>query len=276
MLHIYISHAPADRAYVEQFMQWVRPMQARYPFRIWFDHREPDPIVPWPWNVIFFWYSPRSHKRPYNRNMPNELDKAHVYLFFTSQKSITTPWIESLEIPAAVERYQQMGQKLVRIYPVLVAGSQWRISSRLAAFKPLGPAGKPISLVKPNEDAWAALMEDLRKVIIELNNNHIQHNRQLALPTDSFTGNTSPEPWVDTPEVVLPLSNWLGWLVVGLTAFFAVAWLAQQIKPSHKEYWPKKEIPKSQLPPPVLPTVKPPALTDTLTPSGGRIRPTKE
>ena len=271
MLNIYISHAPADQAYVAHFMQWIRPMQAQYHFRIWFDHPEPDPIVPSPWNVIFFWYSPRSKKRPYNRNMHEELEKGHIFLFFTSQKSIATPWIDQLEVPRAVERYQQEGSKYVRIYPVLIANSQWKIHSRLAGFKTLGPVGKPLSTIKPAEDGWFTLMEELRKVIPELRENHIQQHKQLALPTDSF--HTPPPQWMDEPEIVIPLPNWSGWLVVIGLVIGSVTFLADQIKPSHKEYWPKKELPKTPQYTPTLPTVTPasPKL-DTLTPSGGRIR----
>jgi hypothetical protein len=270
MLNLYISHAPADRKYVEQFMHWVQPMQARYHFRIWFDHPEPDPIVPYPWNVIFFWYAPRTRKRPYNRNMHQELEQGHIFLFFTSERSIKTSWIEHLEVPRAVERYQALGSRYVRIYPVQVDKSQWKLHSRLAAFKTLGP-GAPLSMVKPSEDGWTALMEDLRKVVVELRQNHIDQHKQLALPTESF--HQPPAAWVDTPEVVLPLNNWLGWAVVIVLALGVGGWLVNQLyKPSHKEYWPKKELPKAQTPPPVLTPIPTKPRFDTLTPTGGRIR----
>ncbi|MEY3240909.1 MAG: hypothetical protein RIR11_2347 [Bacteroidota bacterium] len=86
MLHLYISHAPADKRYVAEFMEWIAPLQVRYNLRIWYDHPEPDPVVPYPWNILFFWYSPRSRKRPYHRKMHEELEQGHIFLFFTQPK----------------------------------------------------------------------------------------------------------------------------------------------------------------------------------------------
>jgi hypothetical protein len=270
MLHLYISHAPADKRYVAEFMEWIAPLQVRYNLRIWYDHPEPDPVVPYPWNILFFWYSPRSSKRPYHRKMHEELDQGHIFLFFTSQKSIATPWIENIEIPGAVDRYQQLGSKYVRIYPVLVETSQWKIHSRLAGFSTLGPVGKTVGQVKPREDAWFKLVEDLRKVIVELRQNHLDLHQQKALPMDAF--DPAPAPWNDAPERVIPFPNWAGWLIMSGIVYLAITWLVAQIKPTHKPYWPKKEMPKQEQPylPKQVPQI--PVRQDTFTPSGGRIR----
>ncbi|MEY3239867.1 MAG: hypothetical protein RIR11_1305, partial [Bacteroidota bacterium] len=72
-----------------------------------------------------------------------------------------------------------------------------------------------------------------------------------------------------------PFPNWAGWLLMTGIVYLAVTWLVAQIKPSHKPYWPKKEVPKQEQPylPKQVPDI--PVRQDTFTPSGGRIRDAK-
>lgn len=238
LINLYISHAPADKQFVAQFMQWFKPMQEKYYIRVWYNHPEPEPIVPFPWNVLFFWYSPQRSNRPYHKDMAKELDQAHIYLFFTSQKSITTGWIDTEEVPKAVDRLQQLGRNYIRIFPVVVSSSQWKTYSRLATFPTLGPAGKAINQVTPQEDAWNTLMEQLVPVIEELRRNHIEENKRLGLPIDSF--NKKPAPWGDVPQQVVPLPDWTGWVIIAAILWLLAHGYAQYCTQKHKPYWPKK------------------------------------
>lgn len=245
LLNLYISHAPADKQFVVKFMEWFKPMQEKYYVRVWYNHPEPEPIVPFPWNVLFFWYSPPRSGRPYHRDLLKEVDQAHIYLFFTSQKSITTGWIDQEEVPRAVDRYQQHGRNYIRIHPVVVSASQWKTHSRLAAYPTLGPAGgKAMNQVTPTEDGWNGLMDQLKPIIEELRRNHIEENKRLGHSIKSF--NTTPPPWGDTPQKVLPLPNWIGWVMV-VAIFWSVSnWYAGQCKPQYKPYWPKKNPPQEE------------------------------
>lgn len=254
LLNIYISHAPADRRYVLQLVEWLKPMQEKYFFRIWYDHPEPPPVVPFPWNVLFFWYSPHRHRLPYHRDLLQEAEQAHIYLFFVSQKSIHTHWIEQEEVPRAVERYQQHGRNYVRIFPVLLSASQWKQESRLAAFPTLGPPGRTINQVQPSEDAWLSLIEQLRPVIVELRQNLMEEHKRLGLPLASF--NSPPPPWSDTPKQVIPLPNWIGWVIMAVIFWSLFNWFSNQCTPQYKPYWPKRNPPQEEFrrENPVLPT----------------------
>lgn len=262
MLNLYISHAPEDAQYTQEIREWLRPMEEKYHFRIWYNHREPSPVLAFPWNILFFWVNPNQYRRlPYHRALIHEAGQAHIYLFLISQKSITTPWIEQEEVPIAVERYQRMGNKYVRIFPVILSSSQWKMQSRLAGFPTLGPPGRALNQVHPREDGLNTLVEQLRPVIEELRRNHIEESKRLGLPVNTFN---QPAPaWEDTPDEIVPFPNWLGWIIViGILASVA-NWYSSYCKPRYAPYYPSLdrdpvEYDRSRDPMNTRPAVKPP------------------
>jgi hypothetical protein len=246
MLNIFISHAPADEAHLQHLLEWLQPMQEKYHFRVWYNHRERSPVVPFPWNLLFFWYAPPRSSRPYHSDLMQEVESAHIYLFLTSQKSINTGWIEQDVVPRAVERYQRLGNRYVRVYPVLVSASQWKNTSRLAAFASLGPRGRAINQVQPTDDAWLAVTEELRPVIEELRRNLMEENKRLGLPIDTFN---KPAPaWNEPVHEVIPFPNWLGYLVIALLMWALANWYTTSCKPKYDPYWPKKEGQEAEYP----------------------------
>ena len=244
LLNIYISHAAADRSYVVQLVEWLKPLQEKYHFRIWYDHPEPPPVIPFPWNVLFFWYNPAKQRLPYHRDLVVELEQAHIYLFLTSQKSINTPWIEQEEIPRAVDRLQRYGNSFIRIIPVPITASQWKNTSRLATFPSMGPPGRSINQIQPREEAWLQLIEQLRPVILEIRQNLMEEHKRLGLPLQSF--HQAPPPWADTPRNVVPLPNWIGWTIAALLFWSLFNWFSDQCTPKYKPYWPKKNTPQEE------------------------------
>lgn len=237
LLNLYISHAPADAKYAVEIREWLRPMEEKYHFRIWYNHPEPSPVLAFPWNILFFWINPGSYKRyPYHRDLEQEVQQAHIYLFLTSQKSITTPWIEQVEVPSAVDRYQRLGNTFIRIFPVVLSSSQWKMQSRLAGFPTLGPPGMALNQVQPREDALNALAEQLRPVIEELRRNHIEDYKVQGLPVNTFN---QPAPaWNDTPDEIVPFPNWLGWIIIFGIILSIANWYANHCKPQWKPYYP--------------------------------------
>jgi hypothetical protein len=237
LLKLYISHAPEDARYIQEIREWLRPMEEKYHFRIWYNHKEPSPVLAFPWNVLFFWINPNQYRRlPYHRALTLEAEQAHIYLFLISQKSITTPWIEQEEVPRAVERYQQLGNQYVRIFPVILSSSQWKMQSRLAGFPTLGPPGKALNQINPREDGLHALAEQLRPVIEELRRNHIEESKRQGLPIKSFN---QPAPgWDDTPEEIVPFPNWLGWVMLIGILLSVANWYSSHCKPRYAPYYP--------------------------------------
>jgi hypothetical protein len=214
-------------------------MQDKYHFRVWFNHKEPRPVVPFPWNVLFFWYNPsRLRAGAYHRDMPKEIEQAHIMIFLTSQKSITTGWIEQEEIPRAVERYQKFGQRYVRIFPLLVSPSQWKQHARLAAFEPLALGGKAINQIEPEEDAWLKIVEALKPVIEELRRNWMEEHKRLGLPTQTFL--EPPPPWEEQAQAVVPLPNWIGYATLAALFWGLSNWYTEGCKPKHEPYYPKR------------------------------------
>jgi hypothetical protein len=217
MLNIYISHAAADKAYLDAFLREIKPMQEKYNLRIWYNHPEPEPVIPFPWKILFFWYQPKGSPFPYNRFLHEELDIAHIYLFFTSQNSISTPWIETEEVKRAVSRYREYGNRYIRIFPVVVSSSQWKVFSELASYPVIGPAGKAMNQLPSPSDGWEELLDQLKPVVEDLTRNHKEENKRLGLPVDP-----KPHPWSDVPTELIPFPKWVGWAML-LGIFFSLA-----------------------------------------------------
>jgi hypothetical protein len=262
LLHLYISHTPADAKYALELREWLRPMEEKYHLRIWYNHKEPTPVLAFPWNLLFFWVNPSQYRRlPYHRDLTKEAEKAHIYLFLISQKSITTAWIEQEEVPRAVDRYQRLGNQYIRIFPVMLSASQWKMQSRLAGFPTLGPPGRALNQVNPREDALNAIAEQLRPVIEELRRNHIEENKRLGLPINTF--NQPAPPWDDTPLEIVPFPNWLGWIVLIAILASVANWYSSYCKPRYAPYYPSLdpepvEYDRSRDPMNTTPAVKPP------------------
>lgn len=242
MLRLYISYTAADARQLATLREWLQPLVEKYNLYVWFNHPEPAPVVPFPWNVLFFWWSPSVARGPYHRNLHTELEQAHIYLFLVSQKSVNTPWIEQEEVVRAVSRYQRLGSKYIRICPVLLSSSQWKRESKLANFPTLGPPGRALNQVNPPEDGWMLLTEQLRPIIEELRRNWMEETKRIGNPVESF--NLPAPGWNDAPEEVLPLPNWLGWMVVFFIGWSVLNWYGDSCKPRYKPYFPKKEVPE--------------------------------
>ncbi len=184
-------------------------MQEKYALRIWYNHPAPVPVIPFPWKLLFFWYRPKSSPFPYHRDLHLEAEQAHIYLFFTSQHTLSVPWIEGEELRRATGRYRELGNRYVRIFPVLLSSSQWRVFSGLTSYPSLGPVGKAVNQLPKRSDGWEAMLAQLEPVIIELRRNHMEENKRLGLPVEP-----PPAPWNDTPVELVPFPKWLGWAMI--------------------------------------------------------------
>jgi hypothetical protein len=254
MLNLYISHTKADGPHLKRLLEHLRPLQEKYYLRVWYDHPALQPVVPFPWNVLFFWYAPKKHTTPFHHDMSKELEQAHIYLFLTSHHSVNTPWIEQEEVPRAVERFQRLGNRYVRIFPISVSASQWRKTSRLANFPSLGPPGKAMNQIQPVEDGWNVLMEQLRPIIEEMRRNLMEENKRLGQPVSTFL--QPPPAWEEKPPQIIPLPQWMGWGILALLLWAITNWYTQSCKPRYEPYWPKLD-PKPIEAPRTMP-VRPP------------------
>jgi hypothetical protein len=262
LLNLYISHADGDQKYLKEFLAEIQPMKEKYNLRIWYNHPEPAPIVPFPWSLLFFWYRPRGNNRlPYNRYLPNELAMADIFLFLTSQKSVNVDWIKDVEERAAIERYDTLGNHYVRVFTVPVSASQWRTFSSLGVFPSLGPAGKAINQLPSNKEGWAMVLDQLKPIIEVLSQNHLEKRKIEGLPL-----NPKPLPWNDTPTILIPFPQWVGWaMLIALLFSTARAYDSQCTRKMAPGTIKRNPIPEEyRRENPVQPPVDVPIPTDTL------------
>ena len=220
-VNLYISCAPADKPDMEKLLEWLYPMQDEV--NIWFYEEPPGPEpLALPWQLLLFWYRPPDQRADYAKVMQQRLERAHIYLFITSHKSILDSSV-GYEITRAVQRYIEIGDRFLRIYPVIFRPSNWKEKSRLAHFKQLGQA-RPILSVKPTEEAFVALSNELQKVVAELQRN-LNEQRQAAgaaLQLGAGSGNYSSAPdlgddleGIEFESVARPQPpEFLGWLIL--------------------------------------------------------------
>ncbi len=175
MLHIYISHAPGDAKHLGTLLEWLKPLQERYFLRIWYNRPPPRAQqLPLPWNLLLFWYSPPQPSAPFRPDPPVELFEGHIYLFLTSHRSLATPHIDQVEIPAATTRYHEHGPAYIRIFPVLVSllieilFPVWRI------FPTLGPK-RSLEESNPKEEGYREVVNQLQPIIETLRRNWIEN-----------------------------------------------------------------------------------------------------
>jgi len=222
-INLYISYSPEDRLYLEKLLRWLYPMQDEV--NIWFeDPPSPPPPLPLPWQILLFWYQQPDPRRSYYRVMNQQFERAHIYLFLTSYKSLSNSGIEA-QITRAVEREISVGARYLRIFPVILSPSRWKEMSGLARYKPLGPP-LPLSVTKPEEEGFLELAEALQSVIQDLKRNLDERKYHVARTAGPETAveiaERMPQPDLGEdpdgvkyqPDEGFRPPEWLGWVIL--------------------------------------------------------------
>ncbi len=241
-LNVYISYAPDDRKAVLTLRDWLYPM--RDEVNIWFNDppKAPAPLS-LPWELIsyvlpFF----RSHdwRKEYAKVDKRRKERAHIYLFMTSYKSLIDNRIDD-DITLAAERRIEGDWLSPRIYPVVVSPSLWKERSRLARYKPIGPK-KSLAETKPAEEGYLEITQQLSKVIKEMQRDldeakfaksRLSSPGANASPTPSKTA----QPYLGDDDDLLEFrapaqSNppeWLGWSIIFLLIIFTAQGLRNEM-----------------------------------------------
>jgi hypothetical protein len=233
MLNLYISFAPDDTQQFVELLKWLKPLEEKYYLRVWYNRPAPKPeILGLPWSLLLFWYKPPPPiKTPYHPDLSVKAAEGHVYLFLTSPKWISTPWVNEIELPVAIDRHAQLGNRLVRICPVQLIPSDWTKNKYLAGFKAIGPE-KALSTYADDEGykafskAFGAILEEVRRNWIEethFQNKPVHHFYTLA-----------PAPKKTAP--IPPLfPNWLGWLILAWIMYAIMNWYGTSCSPNRYE-----------------------------------------
>lgn len=224
-LKVYISYAPDDKKTVKELYDFLRPMHDEVD--IWFNDPPPPPrplSLPWEWFSSFLpIFQPRDFRDEYARVDQRRKERAHIYLFMTSYKSLNDMRIQN-DIRFVAERRVENDWLSPHIYPVIMAPSLWKEKSPLAKFKTLGPK-KTLIEIKPVEEGYYEIATQLSKVINQvqrdLNEAKYAHGRLVAPDTPALPGSRQAEPYLGGEDEALQFNapaqvhppEWLGWMI---------------------------------------------------------------
>lgn len=246
-VNLFISHAPEDKRYLEKLLSWLYPMQDEV--NIWYNRPPPPPPeLPLPWQLLLFWYTVPDYRDKYQKILHARREKAHIYLFLTSYKSLSNKYIEG-DIDVAAQR-RIAGDDVVGpfILPIILSPSRWKEESRLAGFKPLA-AGIPLSLFKQEDEGFLTVTEELSALIKVLQARlgeakFYQSRLVTADPEQIRIGKTTMPYLGESPESlefqeVTPFQppEWLGWSLILFIFISVIGSLmpARVLRPSRYE-----------------------------------------
>lgn len=224
-LKVYISYAPDDKKTVKELYDFLRPMHDEVD--IWFNDPPPAPkplTLPWEWFSTFLpIFLPRDYRDEYAKVDQRRKERAHIYLFMTSYKSLNDTRIQN-DIRFVAERRVENDLLSPHIYPIILAPSLWKEKSPLSKFDTLGPK-KTLIEVKPVEEGYYAIATQLSKVIKtvqrDLDEAKFAQARLVAPDTPALPASRQAQPYLggedETLEFKAPAQvqppEWLGWMI---------------------------------------------------------------
>lgn len=227
-INLFISCDDADGKYRETLREWLYPM--RDEVNIWPEKPPPAPMeLSLPWHILLFWYTPPNQRYSYDRIVEKQKERAHIYLFLTSYKSLINNGIQG-DISLAVNRRIGSGDDLnPLVFPVILSPSHWKQTSGLSGYKPIGPK-KSIAETKPVEEGYLQLTDQLAKYIKALQRRLteerfyqarlVQTDPGLGIPVQRaqpYLGDDDDATEMST-EIQVTLPEWLGWAIIALLA----------------------------------------------------------
>lgn len=266
-INLFISCDRADRHYRDTLLSWLYPM--RDEVNLWFE-QPPEPPEPLslPWQILLFWYNPPDERYDYVKSVQKQKERAHIYLFLTSYRSLSNHYIQG-DISLAVNRRIARSDDLnPLIFPVLLSPSHWQQSSGLSGYKPLGPK-KTLAEVKPIEEGFLQLTDQLAKYIKvlqrRLTEERFYQSRLAKTDAGLVPAPERAQPYLgdddeatEMPEVVrVELPEWLGWGIIALLIVLTYRGLQPALPTSRKFYQSvgqEREYPREN---PMAPVEKP-------------------
>ncbi|MBU6342852.1 MAG: hypothetical protein KGS48_15270 [Bacteroidetes bacterium] len=231
-INVYISCTPDDKPDLARLLEWLYPMQNEV--NIWYHEDPPDPEpLSLPWQLLLFWYSPPDQRNDYAKVMQQRLERAHIYLFITSHKSMQDTQVAA-EITLAVQRYIQIGDSYLRIFPLIFRPSNWKDKSRLAHFKQLGPA-RPLMQIQPREEGFLLLTKELEREIKSLQRNLNEQKQALGQKRLGAGYTSLPDLGDDLegidfePVTRIQPPEFLGWVIVVFLFIYVLYALRPQL-----------------------------------------------
>lgn len=225
-LNVYISHAPEDKKSAKALHEYLRPMHDEV--NIWYNDppEKPKPLsIPWMWISTFLpIFQPHDYQREYEKVDQLRKERAHIYLFLTSHKSLNNTKIEN-DIRFVAERRVEGDRLNPHVYPVILAPSLWKEKSALASYKIIGPEKKTLVEIKPIEEGFHQIATQLAKVIKDLQRDldeaKFAQGRLAAPDSPALSATRQVQPYLGGDEALLEFKappqtqppEWLGWMI---------------------------------------------------------------
>ncbi|MBL7826707.1 MAG: hypothetical protein JNJ57_08760 [Saprospiraceae bacterium] len=219
-VNVFISHAPEDKPQLEVLLKWLYPM--RDEVNLWYGQppKAPDDL-PLPWQILLFWYSPPDQRTKYEDVLKAQRERAHIYLFLTSYKSLSNKTVE-LDIDRAAHR-RIMGDDFTGpfVLPIILSPCRWKETSRLAGY-PAMLHGKPVNGYKVTDEAYLSITEEIASLVKLLGArlNEEKHFQKQASAALKAGRKTIPHLGEDAESLefheIAPFSppEWLGWAIL--------------------------------------------------------------
>lgn len=224
-VNIFISHAPEDWQQLNKLLRWLYPM--RDEVNIWYNKPPPPPPeLTLPWQLLLFWYIAPDNRQQYYKIIKTRRQKAHIYLFLTSYKSLSDRNVEEDIVVAATRRIAGNDHIGPFVFPIILSPSRWKEESRLASFKPMAD-GIPFTKYKVEEDGYLTVTEELAALLkvlqLRLGEEKFYQSRlepagnvQLKASTNDnqpYLGDAESELGFEEIEPFQP-PEWLGWSII--------------------------------------------------------------
>lgn len=224
-VNIFISHTPEDWQQLNKLLRWLYPM--RDEVNIWYNKPPPPPPeLSIPWQLLLFWYIPPDNRQKYQKIIKARREKAHIYLFLTSYKSLSDRNVEQDIEVAATRRIAGDDHIGPFVFPIILSPSRWKEESRLAGFAPMA-GGTPLTAYKVEEDGYLAITEELAALLKVLQNrlgeakfynSRLEPSGNVQLKAGSSVG----QPYLGESDEELAFQEiepfqppeWLGWAII--------------------------------------------------------------
>lgn len=224
-LKVYISYTADDKKTVKDLYDFLRPMHDEVD--IWYNDPPPAPKplpVPWEWLSAFLpIFLPRDYRNDYAKVDQQRKERAHIYLFMTSYKSLNDSGIQN-DIRFVAERRIEGDDLSPQLYPVILAPSLWKEKSALSRYKTLGPK-KTLIEIKPIEEGYYEIATQLSKVIKDMQRSldeaKFAQGRLVSPDASSPSPARKAQPYLGGDDTTLEFKapaqvnppEWLGWMI---------------------------------------------------------------
>jgi formylglycine-generating enzyme required for sulfatase activity len=151
-IHLFVAYARADEEFRRELLKTLADWKREgLIVDIWSD-REIAPGKEW------------------DDAIKDALNAADLILVLMSRDSIASQYIASVEIVRALERHER---REARVVPVVIRSCDWT-STKLGRLQAVPASAKPLSKYADPDDFWLDVKNELKKVVLELNNARAQ------------------------------------------------------------------------------------------------------